>query len=211
MTNRIDDLVDGLEPAPARSAPAVFGGPLALASIVALAGVMVLLGPRPDMGSAISGLPFWIKLTVPGLVAGGAGLALARLSRPGLSAGTGLIAVAAVMVSLLAAALVNLVMMPAELRLPALMGYSVTKCLIAVSAFAIPFLLAGFWALRRMAPVQPRLAGFALGLVAGGLSAAVYALSCGEDSLAFIASWYQLAMLGVACFTALIAPRIVRW
>jgi len=211
MTPLIDDLVDALEPAPPRPALAVFGLPLALASLVPLAVMALVLGFRPDMGAAITSIPFWVKLAVPAIVAGAAGLALARLSRPGSSAGPGLMIAALTMFALLAAGVLSLTTLPEGLRLPVLMGSSLQKCLLSISVFAIPFLIAGFWALRHMAPVRPHLAGLALGLVAGGLSAAVYALSCGEDALAFIASWYQLGMLGVAVVSALIAPRIVRW
>lgn len=211
MTRLIDDLVETLEPAPSRPALAVFGPPLAIASLVPLAAMLLVLGFRADMALAVTGIPFWVKLAVPAIVAGAAGLALARLSRPGSPAGSGLMIAAFAMLALLAAGLFSLATLPEGLRLPALMGSSLQKCLVSISAFGVPFLVAGFWALRRMAPVRPRLAGFALGLVAGGLSAAVYALSCGEDALAFIASWYQLGMLIVASASALIAPRIVRW
>jgi hypothetical protein len=211
MTRLIDELVDTLEPAPTRPAFAVFGPPLAVASLVPFAVMVIVLGFRPDMGTAIAGIPFWVKLAVPGVVAGAAGLALARLSRPGRGTGSGLGIAALTMLALLVVGLFSLFTLPDELRLPALMGSSLVKCLVSISAFAIPFLIGGFWALRQMAPVRPRLAGFALGLVAGGLAAAVYALSCGEDALAFIASWYQLGMLTVASASALIAPRIVRW
>jgi hypothetical protein len=211
MTRLIDELVDGLEPAPSRPAIAIFGPPLAVASLVPFALTVVVLGFRADMASAIVGIPFWVKLAAPALVAGAAGLALARLSRPGRGAGSGLMIAALTMLVLLAAGLASLIAVPEGLRLQALIGSSLVKCLISISSFAVPFLIAGFWALRRMAPVRPHLAGFALGLVAGGLSAAVYALSCGEDALAFIASWYQLGILIISAAAALIAPRILRW
>lgn len=211
MTRLIDELVETLEPAPARPAIAVFGIPLALAALLPLAALALVYGLRPDMGSAFAAMPFWIKLAAPAIVAGGAGLALARLSRPGAPVGPGLIIALSAMAALAVAGLLSLAVLPAEMRLPVLLGQSWQKCLISVGAFGIPFLIAGFWALRRMAPVRPRLAGFALGLVAGGLAAGVYSLACGEDALAFIASWYQLGMLGVAALAALVAPLVVRW
>lgn len=211
MTRLIDDLVDALEPAPVRPALAVFGALLALASLLPLAVVAFVYGLRPDMGTAMAGPVFWVKLAVPGIVAAGAGIALARLSRPGAPPGPGLAIAILAMLGLLTAGLISIAILPEELRVPALMGPSLQKCLVSISVFGVPFLAAGFWAMRRLAPVQPRLAGFALGLVAGGLAAAVYALSCGEDALAFIASWYQLGMLIVASAGALIAPRLLRW
>ena len=78
MTRLIDDLVDALEPAPVRPALAVFGAPLALASLLPLAVVAFVYGLRPDMGTAMAGPVFWVKLAVPGIVAAGAGIALAR-------------------------------------------------------------------------------------------------------------------------------------
>jgi len=211
MTRLIDELVDKLEPAPARPALAVFGRPLALAALLPLAAIALVYGPRPDLGGAFADMAFWIKLAAPAVVAVAAGLALARLSRPGAPAGPGLVIALAAMAALAAAGLASLAALPAEMRLPALLGQSWLKCLISIGAFAIPFLIAGFWALRRMAPVRPRLAGFALGLVAGALAAGVYSLACSEDALPFIASWYQLGVLGVAALAALAAPRITGW
>lgn len=211
MTRLIDELVDGLEPAPSRPALAIFGPPLAVAALLPLAAIVFYYGLRPDMGSALMAMPFWIKLALPSILVAAAGVALARLSRPGTSAGPGLMIALAAMAILAVAGLASLASLPAEMRLPVLFGQSWQKCLLSVGAFGLAFLAGGFWALRRMAPVRPHLAGFALGLVAGGLSAAVYALSCGEDALAFIASWYQLGILIISAAAALIAPRILRW
>ncbi|MFN3835613.1 MAG: DUF1109 domain-containing protein [Glycocaulis sp.] len=211
MTRLIDELVDGLEPAPSRPAIAVFGLPLTVAALLPLAAIIFYYGLRPDMGTAMAGPVFWVKLAVPGIVAAAAGIALARLSRPGAPPGPGLMIALAAMAILAAAGLASLASLPAEMRLPVLFGQSWQKCLLSVGAFGLAFLAGGFWALRRMAPVRPHLAGFALGLVAGGLAAALYSLACNEDALPFLASWYQLGILAVALLGALISPRIVRW
>ncbi|MFC4723800.1 NrsF family protein [Glycocaulis abyssi] len=211
MTRLIDELVDGLEPAPSRPAIAIFGLPLAVAALLPLAAIVFYYGLRPDMGSALMAMPFWIKLALPAILVAAAGVALAHLSRPGTPAGPGLVIALAAMAIFALAGLASLASLPAETRLPVLFGQSWQKCLMSVGAFGLAFLAGGFWALRRMAPVRPHLAGFALGLVAGGLAAALYSLACNEDALPFIASWYQLGILAVAGMSTLIAPRIARW
>ncbi len=211
MTRLIDDLVNDLDPAPARPALAVFAPPLAIAALAPLMAVAFVYGPRPDMAAAMAAAPFWIKLALPLLLAPAAGFALARLSRPGAPAGPGLWIALAAMAALGVAGLASLAALPAELRLPVLFGQSWIKCLASIAIFSTAFLAAGFWALRGMAPVRPRRAGFALGLVAGALAAGIYSLACNEDALPFIAAWYQLGILAAAGLAALIAPRILRW
>ena len=74
-----------------------------------------------------------------------------------------------------------------------------------------PLFIASFLGLRAMAPTQPRLAGLAAGLVAGGGAAAIYSLSCAETSLTFLSSWYLLAVILVALAGFLLGPRLLRW
>ena len=66
-------------------------------------------------------------------------------------------------------------------------------------------------ALRGLAPTQLRLAGLAAGLLAGGVGAIGYALSCTEVGLPFVATWYSLGIALTGALGALLGPRLLRW
>jgi hypothetical protein len=66
-------------------------------------------------------------------------------------------------------------------------------------------------AVRRLAPTDLSRTGAYIGLLAGGIGAAGYALHCHHDSVAFIGIAYTLAILEIALFGALVGPRILRW
>jgi hypothetical protein len=53
--------------------------------------------------------------------------------------------------------------------------------------------------------------GAVLGVCAGGLGAAAYALACTESAAPFLATWYNLAIVGVALIGYLAAPWALRW
>jgi hypothetical protein len=58
---------------------------------------------------------------------------------------------------------------------------------------------------------MPALAGSVAGLLAGGIAAAVYAAHCDNDSPLFVATWYTLAIAGLALLGAIGASRFARW
>jgi hypothetical protein len=91
------------------------------------------------------------------------------------------------------------------------LGSSWLKCPPSVLALSLPALAAVLWAVRGMAPTQPRTAGFAAGLLAGGVGAFGYALSCPEESPAFVAVWYSLGIVLTGAVGAALGPRLLRW
>jgi hypothetical protein len=78
--------------------------------------------------------------------------------------------------------------------------------LIGIGPLAI-FLLA----LRHGAPTRPALAGAAAGLLAGSIAATFYAAHCTDDSPLFVATWYTIAIAGLAVLGAAGASRFARW
>jgi hypothetical protein len=80
-----------------------------------------------------------------------------------------------------------------------------------VLLLSLPALAAALWALRGLAPTRPRAAGLAAGLLAGGLGAAGYALSCTELSPAFVAVWYSLGIALAGGLGASLGPWALRW
>jgi hypothetical protein len=80
----------------------------------------------------------------------------------------------------------------------------------------IPFLSIGplaciLLALRQGAPTEPGLAGAVAGLVSGGIAATLYASHCTDDSPLFVATWYPMAIGGVALVGYVAGSRLLRW
>jgi hypothetical protein len=80
-----------------------------------------------------------------------------------------------------------------------------------VTALALPILLAILVTLRDGASTRPRLSGAMAGLLAGGVTTALYTIHCPENSLLFITSWHGLAVLTVTTMGAVAAERCLRW
>lgn len=85
------------------------------------------------------------------------------------------------------------------------------ECLWQIPAVAFPAMLILMLGLRRLAPVHLVRAGAYVGLLAGAMGGVGYALHHHEDSIAFVAIAYSLAMAEVVIFGAIIGPRILRW
>ena len=174
--------------------------------------MLAWLPPRPDLLQALHGGMFWAKAiyTISFALAGA--LAIERLSRPGgkapplsrtlLSGALGLMATAGI---------IGLMLAPSEGRLTMWLGDSYQVCGLRIVILSAPLMLTGLMAVRSLAPTRLRAAGFATGLLAGGLSATVYSLHCPESTAAFIATWYSLGMLTCAAIGAGLGPWVLRW
>lgn len=92
-----------------------------------------------------------------------------------------------------------------------LWGANPLACYLYVTALSLPILSAILVALRDGASTHPRLSGAMAGLVAGGITMALYTIHCPENSLLFIASWHGLAVLTVTLLGAIAAGRCLRW
>jgi hypothetical protein len=179
--------------------------------MLALAAMALWLGLRPDLAQAVGAPAFWIKLGFTALVAMAALALCCRLVRPGCSARLLALAAAAPFVAVIVAGVVELALAPAPARPGLWLGDSWSVCPIRIVVLAAPVLVAVLWTFRRFAPTRLRLAGFAAGLVAGGLGAFAYAFNCTETATAFLATWYVLGILAVAAIGALLGPRVLAW
>lgn len=153
----------------------------------------------------------WTKMAYAGALALAAGWLTARLSRPAAPLAGAPLATAAVVLAMVAMGAVSLLAEPAGGRLAALLGHSWWSCPLSVLALSLPALAAAFWAVRGLAPIRLRAAGFAAGLLAGSVGAFGYALSCPEVSPAFVAVWYTLGIALTGAVGAWIGPRVLRW
>ncbi len=179
--------------------------------VAALLLMVVLLGVRPDIAEAVSIPTFWYKLAYAGSIAAAALWVTARLARPGVHVGgawTLLAAPVAVGWSAMAWVMIHA---PAGTHLPLLLGHSWKVCPILIALLAMPAFVAMLWAVRGMAPVRPRLAGAAVGLLAGATATVAYCLHCPEMAPPFWSTWYLLGMLIPAVPGTLVGPRALRW
>jgi len=189
-----------------RHARAVIWGLLGAALLMAM-----LLGPRPDLATAVLLPMFWIKLAFVAGIAAASLFAALRLSRPGVRLTWVLGALAAPVLAMWLLAAIALVRADAAQRAILFFGDTWDVCPFLITMLSVPAFIAAMWAMKGLAPTRLRLAGAAAGLLAGALGALVYCLHCPEMGAPFIAFWYLLGMLIPAAAGALLGPRLLRW
>ncbi len=205
----IELLATGAGPAPHQIVPAWIGIALAAGVLASVVGCLSTLGLNPGLASM--GTPLAVKLAYVLGVLGAAAWWLDRTARPAAAwrrSAVALLIVVAVMAVWAGAVLIGSV---GGARMSLVLGNSWSSCPWRVAALSVPTLASALWALRGLAPTQPRLAGFAAGLFAGGAGAIGYALFCAELSPAFVLLWYSLGMLVPAGLGAWLGPTLLRW
>ena len=178
----------------------------------AAVGVMLfalLLGPRGDLADVAGSYLF--KLVVTLTLAVAAAWLAARLARPGADVSLVAVFLLAAPLILGTAVVMELTAIEPAMRAAKAFGTSWQTCLTYIPILSLPVLATVLLALRHGAPTRPALSGAVAGLAAGGFGAALYAAYCLEDSPLFLATWYTLAILGVAAAGALIGTRVLRW
>jgi hypothetical protein len=179
--------------------------------MIAILLVVVTLGMRPDLGTAMHRFPFWMKWTYTASLGACAVFATVRLARP-VPASLRWLWLMAIPVGLLAAiGIGEMAAAPAGKRLAMWLGRSWMLCPWLVLGFAVPIFIGLLWSFRRLAPTRLRAAGAAAGLAAGAWSATIYCLHCPEVSAIFVLTWYSLGILLAAGLGALVGPRFLRW
>lgn len=178
---------------------------------VSLLLMVVILGLRSDMNDAMTEQGFWVKSAYNALLAVTAFFAVMRLARPDGDRG-GLFAwLAVIFVAMAVIAFVQLgFAVPGTYR-TLILGSSALHCPFLIVAFALPLFIANFAVLRRSAPADPRLAGFAAGIAAGAAGAWVYSWFCTENGMAFVLIWYSLGILLTGIIGAFAGSRLLRW
>jgi hypothetical protein len=212
---RTDDLIAALaadlSPIDPTRADRRFFVKLAGGAVLALIAMLLLMGPRPDLGAAAALPMFWIKLIFPASLALAALVVLRRLCYPGMRLGRAPAAAALPVTAVWIFAGLVLLTAPAGERLPLVLGDSWIECPFSIALLSVPALALALWAARELAPTRLALAGAAAGLLAGAVAAFVYALHCTEMQAPFLAVWYVLGMLIPAGIGALLGRRLLRW
>jgi hypothetical protein len=210
---KTDDLIGllatGAGPAPRAVAARRLAPVMALGWLASALLTIVLVGLVPT--ELFTAPAWWLKLGYAVAVAGAAGWLASRLGRPAAPTRRAWAGVAAVVLAMAALGVAQLGASDASQRLVLWLGHSWQTCPSSVFGLSLPALALAFWALRGLAPTNPRRAGLAAGLLAGGVGAAGYALSCTEVSMAFVATWYTLGIAATGALGALLGPRLLRW
>ncbi len=210
---KTDDLIDALarEAAPAPSAPAT--GRVAFALLIGLgiaAALMVaFLGVRPDIGTAM--MPVMWKAGFSAAAAGAVLPLLTRLARPGRPLGWRVLAVLGFVGVSAMVAFIALMGDDPSRRMDLWMGGMFPWCIVTIPLLAAPTAALLAWVLRDLAPTRLASSGAALGAVSGGIGAMAYAMYCPVDSVAFVTTWYAVAIALCAAVGAILGTRLLRW
>jgi hypothetical protein len=198
---------------PAGKAPVLrrLGIGLLAGSAVSLAGVVELLGLRPDMWLAIHSAMFWVRLAYT-LTFAGLGLwCIEKLSRPAGDASRRLPWLLAPFGAIGILAALQMYLAPAPVRERMMMGEPASACPWCILLASLPVFAGLVWAMRGLAPTRLRIAGAVTGLTAGAVAASLYALHSPESTAPFIAIWFTLGILVVGAIGAVLGPRVLRW
>jgi hypothetical protein len=180
-------------------------------SVVTLACVSILYGFRPDLASAVLAAAFWIKAGFTIAVAGIGFVLVEQAGRPGARLNARLLLMALPFALIIASGWIELAYTPPSERVSAWLGQTWRSCPFSIAFLALPPLALLLLALRRLAPTQLALAGFAAGLMSGGLAATAYGLHCPERTASFVATWYAIGILLCGVIGAIAGRRVLRW
>jgi hypothetical protein len=185
---------------------AIIGG-LAISSAL----FSLTLGVRPDILSALSTWRFDLKLSANLVLVIAATWVALRLSSPTTKPLSAMRPLLVPALLLLAAAMYELVTVPASAWPSRAMGVNGVMCLASIIFLSVLPLTATIYALRQGAPTSPAVTGAAAGLLAGALGATVFAMHCTNDSPLFVAIWYALAIGLMSMFGLVVGRHALRW
>jgi hypothetical protein len=134
-----------------------------------------------------------------------------QLMKPGRALGWRMGAVAVFVAMCAVATFIALMGEMPERRMESWMGGAAPWCVVLIPILAAPTAALLLWLMRAFAPTRLALAGAAIGAFAGGVGAMAYAMYCPTDSVAFVTTWYTVAIAVCAALGALIGSKILRW
>ncbi len=177
--------------------------------VVALA-LMVIGGfVRPDIGAAR--MPVMMKAMFSALAAALMLPIAVRLMMPGRPLGWRIGAVVLFLAICVVATVVALMGEEPDQRMNAWMGGGFPWCIVLIPLLAAPTAAGLLWLMRAFAPTRLMMAGAAIGAFSGGVGAMAYAMYCPVDSVAFVTTWYVLAIAICAVLGAVIGAKVLRW
>jgi hypothetical protein len=205
----IDLLAKNVEPAERphwarRMALTIVVGLIAAVLIVAIG-----IGVRPDIG--VARMPVMLKAMFSAAAAAALLPLAVQLMKPGRPLGWRIGAVLVFLGVCAFATIVALMGEAPEERMQAWMGGGFPWCVVVVPILAAPTAAGLLWLMRSFAPTRLTLAGAAIGALSGGVGAMAYAMYCPVDSVAFVTTWYVVAIALCAALGAVVGARLLRW
>ena len=210
-TNELIETLAADRRPPAAPLSFVWWGAAGLAIALAGSVFFATLGPRPDFATAAETPRFLFKFVFTMMLAISAFGVARALSRPGETWRKSMLYLAGPPALIFIAVAVELFFLPSDIWADRMIGTNSMVCLTYISLIGIGPLAIFIFALRHGAPTRPALAGAAAGLLAGGIAATFYAAHCTDDSPLFVATWYTMAVTGLAFLGATAADRFARW
>lgn len=177
----------------------------------AVALVLGILGPRPNLSDELSVPMFWAREAFCAALGVLAISAMRRLAHPGLRLGWLPWGLAVPFAAIWAMAAVALIGADAPDRAALILGQTAKVCSMRITWISVPLFIAFVWVVKGLAPTRLRLAGAACGLAAGAVGALAYTLHCPELAAPFLGIWYVVGMLVPTGVGALLGPRLLRW
>ncbi|MBN9275897.1 MAG: hypothetical protein BGO93_09950 [Mesorhizobium sp. 65-26] len=196
---------------PAMQFAYVWAGAVVLAIAVAVIVFFATLGLRPDFAAAVQTPRFLFKFVVTISLAVGAFVPARALSRPDGQWRKAIPFLAVAPTLLAIAVVVELFLLPSGLWTARTIGKNSMVCLTYIPLIGIGPLAIFLAVLRYEAPVRRTLAGAVCGIFAGAIAATLYAAQCTDDSPLFVATWYSIAIAGLAVIGAVSANALARW
>lgn len=193
--------------------------PLASSLALAVAGGAVLsallfaavLGPRPDVATAMATPRFLFKFVECAALAAATGLLASAMLRPAADRRSGRLALLAVAALVLVGVVAEAALVPRAEWGTRLIGTNWIHCLMLIPLLAAPAFAVLTIAARRGAPTEPARAGAVVGALSGAIGAFFYAANCTDDSPFFVVTWYTLAIAVTAAFGAATGRRLLAW
>ena len=173
---------------------------------------IMLIGPgyRHDLPFAMTTAAFWIKLGYAAALLVLLVPALFALSSP-IRARLPWQCLATIVAVIAGMALLQWAGATPEYRTELLLGRTALICPWLIVLISAPMLVLLLAAMRRFAPANPMLAGFAAGVVSGSSGVFLYAFHCPEAGIPFVAIWYTTG-IAITGFLGLIGGRMfLKW
>lgn len=210
---KTDDLITRLaaDTAPRRQPAADLTLAVAGGMVLAAAAMLLSVGTRPDLATAVETWRFLAKAAVMLTLAASSLFLLRRAIYPEGLDRAPLWAVFAAPALLIVTIALELALLPRSDWGAAAVGTNWADCLILVPAFGIAPLALALWGIRQGASTRPALTGFLAGLLAGGIAATTYAVHCPDDSPLFVMLWYPLGILLLGAAGAVLGRQVLRW
>ena len=212
---KTDDLIamlaTGVAPVDPMLAQKRFLNGLTAGTVGATVVMLTVFGLNPGLLAAMTLPMFWVKLAVPGSLAGIALVLAQRVSHPGVPLGRAPAALLGPILVLAVLAVAAWVQAAPPDRLALLQGQTWKTCALSIALVSAPVFGAVLWVMKGLAPTRLRLAGAAAGLLASTVGTVVYAFHCPELAAPFLFVWYGVGMALPVALGALLGPTLLHW